>query len=328
MKHLILPLASLLLLFPVQVEADTAFFGRFVLTEDADYVGSEACLDCHEDVGGFYANSPHAAQRALPIPGTAISGCEACHGPGSRHIEEDGDGYILTAEILGSLDEAGRADMCMQCHTGHLTEWQIGPHAGTGTSCADCHADQVHFGGSARPAVEFSNPAEFCLQCHTEQLGDFRLPFRHRVLEGQIFCNDCHDPHADNETSGWNGLNETCLKCHTEMAGPYVFEHEGVADEDCTMCHRPHGSMNDKLLVGDGSSLCLQCHFEIGFQTDEALMIGTFPHGDVSGRCAECHTSGIPSGPSPHVPAGGEARCYDCHHEIHGSNVSPTFRNQ
>ena len=195
-------------------------------------------------------------------------------------------------------------------------------------SCLDCHADQVHFGGKALPAADFGNPAEFCLQCHTEQVGDFRMPFRHRVLEGQIACGDCHDPHAASTGNGWNGANETCLACHTEMAGPFVFEHEGVADEDCTACHRPHGSMHDKLLASDGNTLCLQCHFDIQFNLEENLMLGTFPHGEV-GSCNECHVGGPPSGvTNPHLAAGGEARCYDCNYEIHGSNVSETFRNQ
>ena len=327
MKRLILALTSLLLLLSLQVAADTSFTGRFELTADAAYVGSESCMDCHDDIGDFYKDSPHAVARNLSIPGTAIGGCEACHGPGSRHIEEDGEGFIITAEILAGLDEAGKADMCTQCHIAHRTEWAGGPHAGSGTTCADCHADQVHFGGTAKPAGEFGNPAEFCLQCHTAQVADFRMPFRHRVLEGQITCGDCHDPHAAPAENGWNGLNETCLNCHQEMAGPFVFEHEGVADEDCTVCHRPHGSMNDKLLASDGSSLCLQCHFDIQFlDVDESIALGTFPHGDVTGRCGECHAGSVSGG--PHLAAGGEARCYDCHYEIHGSNVSPTFRNQ
>lgn len=327
MRRLSVILASLLLLLSVQASADNSYLGRFEIAENATFVGSADCLDCHDDVGEFYMNSPHSVDRALAIPGTDIAGCEACHGPGSRHIEEGGEGYIIGAELLGELDQAGRVDMCLQCHLGQRVEWMTSPHAGTEIGCAECHADQVHFGAEARPAAQFGNPSEFCLQCHTEQVADFRMPFRHRVLENQIECRDCHDPHAGPDQTGWNGANQACLDCHTEMAGPFVFEHEGVADEDCTACHRPHGSMHDKMLASDGNTLCLQCHFDVQFTTEETLMLGSFPHGDVTGLCLNCHTS-IPSGTNPHIAAGGEARCYDCHYEIHGSNVSATFRNQ
>ncbi len=327
MRRLSVTLASLLLLLAVQVFAGNSYLGRFEIAENATYVGSETCLDCHEDVGEFYANSPHAPERGLTVPGTNISGCEACHGPGSRHIEEEGDGYIIGVELFSELDEDGKVEMCVQCHLGQRVDWMGGPHAGSGIGCAECHADQVHFGGDTRPAHQFSNPSEFCLQCHTEQIADFRMPFRHRVLEGEIECRDCHDPHAGPRETGWNGANDACLNCHTEMAGPFVFEHEGVADEDCATCHRPHGSMHDKLLITDGNTMCLQCHYDIQFNQDDVLAIGGFPHGDVTGLCSQCHPS-IPSGPSPHVPAGGEARCTDCHYEIHGSNVSATFKNQ
>ena len=96
------------------------------------------------------------------------------------------------------------------------------------------------------------------------------------------------------------------MGCHTEMAGPFVFEHEGVSGEDCIACHQPHGSMHDKLLATDGSTLCLQCHFESAFAPDDAWALGDTPHG---------------------AYLGGESRCHDCHTEIHGSNVSPAFRD-
>ncbi len=305
MQRLVLQLAGLLLLVAAPVLAGT-YLDRFELPSGATYTGSETCIDCHDEEGDFCAHSPHAVERTLAVPGSGVSACEACHGPGSLHVDEEGDGFILGIEALGALGEAGRVDMCTQCHTSHRLDWLDGPHAGVGIACSECHADQVHFGGSTTPAAHYRNRSEFCLQCHAVQSSDFRLPFRHRVLEGEIACDDCHDPHAGFAAAGWNGLNEVCLGCHTEMAGPFVFEHEGVAGEDCVGCHRPHGSMHDKLLSTDSSTLCLQCHFESTFDPIDAWSLGDAPHGGF---------------------LGGEARCYDCHTEIHGSNVSPAFRD-
>lgn len=307
MRHLTLSVMGLFLLSAVSVLAGTMYTESVTPPADATYVGSETCIDCHDDVGEFYTHSPHSPERALAIPGTDVAGCEACHGPGSLHVEGEGDGFIVTVDQFAEMSGVERVAMCTQCHTGHELEWSGGPHAGSEISCADCHADQVHFGGPVVPAKEYRNKAEFCLQCHADQVAEFRLPFRHRVLEGQLACQDCHDPHAGFPQTGWNGLNEMCLNCHTEMSGPFVFEHDGVSGEDCTMCHRPHGSNHDKLLSQEGNGLCLQCHFEPAFGSDDNWTVGSVSHGGLLGS---------------------EARCYDCHTDIHGSNVAPTFRDQ
>lgn len=274
---------------------------------DATYVGSEDCLMCHDDIGEFYTHSPHAPGRMLSVPGNPEAfGCEACHGPGSEHVDGGGDGWIMNVDAMQALDDESRAKMCTQCHLSLDLHFDDSPHAGTEISCADCHADQVHFGGRARPANEFRNRSEFCLQCHTAVTAAFRLPFRHRVLEGDLSCADCHDPHRGVDLDTFDGVNQVCLECHTEKAGPFVFEHNDVTGETCTMCHLPHGSHNDKLLVQDGNGLCLQCHYDVT-DGDPDFNFGGTPH------------SGLLQG---------EARCYDCHREIHGSNVSPSFQDQ
>lgn len=307
MLRLILPVAGILLLSPGIAASGVSFVDAFDVPAGAGYVGSETCLDCHDDVGEFYANSPHSPDRGLAIPGTGIAGCEACHGPGSLHVEEDGDGFIIGPEILASQSQGVKVAMCTQCHTDKGLEWTGGPHAGTNISCANCHTDQVHFAGGVTPVTEYRNKGEFCLQCHTAQVTDFRLPFRHRVLEGQIDCQDCHNPHAAFDQTDWNGLNGVCLECHVEMEGPFVYEHEGVASEDCVTCHRPHGSNHDKLLITESNSMCLQCHFEQGFNAGNNWTMGGMPHGGL---------------------LTGEARCYDCHTEVHGSNTDPNFKDQ
>lgn len=304
MKGFICLAGSLALLICGQALAGDGYLAQFDVPADAEYVGSEDCMMCHEEVGEFYTHSPHHWERGLVVPGTGVAGCEACHGPASLHAEGFGDGWVLGAEQLGSLDPAGRAQMCTQCHTSMDLHFADGPHADTEVSCADCHADQAHSGGAARPAKEYRNQSEFCLQCHTEVVPEFRLPSRHRVLEGHLGCNDCHDPHAAVDTGDWDDLNATCLKCHTQVAGPFVFEHAGVEGEECLTCHRPHGSQHEKMLVQSGNGLCLQCHFEQAFSGDDSWTLGNQAH------------QGLLTG---------EARCYDCHREIHGSNVDPTF---
>lgn len=300
MRSLNRTVALAVILLPAAALGAGAYLGLFDVPAEATYVGAESCLECHDDIGTFYQHTPHAAARNAQI-------CEACHGPGSLHVAGGGDGFIIGPAQLATLDGRGKAQMCLQCHGGVGTHWQDGPHAGTEVSCNSCHADQAHFGGAARPLAEFRNRSEFCLQCHTQQVTDFRLPFRHRVLEGEVSCLDCHDAHGGFDQADWNGRNAVCLDCHTEMAGPFVFEHEAVSDEDCTSCHRPHGSQHDELLTQDGNGLCLQCHVGAHLNADDGWEIGDQGHAGL---------------------LLGEGRCYDCHTHVHGSNVSPTLRDR
>ena len=70
-------------------------------------------------------------------------------------------------------------------------------------------------------------------------------------------CGDCHNPHGELTTH--ERTNDLCLDCHTRYQGPFVFGHAPVED-DCTICHDPHGSVANNLLVQNEPFMCLQCH--------------------------------------------------------------------
>lgn len=307
MRVLICLVGCLMILPTGQAVAGGKHLDSFDVPAGAEYIGSEDCAMCHDDIGEFYQHSAHAPERGLAAPGTGVYGCEACHGPSSLHVDGGGDGWLLTGAMLNSLDGDQRSAMCTQCHVSMDLHYPDSPHAGTGVSCADCHGDQVHYGAEARPAAEFRNRSEFCLQCHPATVAEFRLPSRHKVLEGHLSCSDCHDHHRGMDQAAWDGVNQTCLGCHPQMAGPFVFEHSAVVGEECLSCHQPHGSHHDALLSQDGNSLCLQCHFEVAFSPGDNWALGGVNHAGL---------------------LAGEARCYDCHREVHGSNVSPSYRDQ
>lgn len=97
--------------------------------------------------------------------------------------------------------------------------------------------------------------------------------------------------------------NAVCRQCHKEKTRPRVFVHEALR-EGCTVCHRPHGSINDKLLVENDSSLCLKCHAQLS--TPGTVLVGDFSH---TTRLAEgtCWNAG-------------------CHTAVHGSDINPHLR--
>lgn len=122
---------------------------RELLPSTADYVGSDACRSCHESEFETWSGSGHA--RAVATlekagkagepdclrchttaygkpggfpPGGAVAdhadlarvGCESCHGPGGRHVE-DGARRIGTIVSLGDkCDSCVILQICGSCH--------------------------------------------------------------------------------------------------------------------------------------------------------------------------------------------------------------------
>lgn len=218
--------------------------------EGSTFVGNSACVDCHTNIVRQFPSSPHGQfHRDLP-EWAGSTGCESCHGPGSKHVA------------------AG--------------------------------------GGRGRYIVNPGKDPETCLRCHLDVEAEFHWPHHHPVLEGQMNCVQCHDPHGPDIMKPAGGLamartNETCAQCHREQARPFVYEHEAMR-EGCTICHQPHGSFEPKLLVQADNNLCLRCHAQVQLAPGQ-LLIGNVDHTDLI-RGRTCYTAG-------------------CHNAVHGSNISP-----
>lgn len=177
-------------------------------------------------------------------------GCEACHGPGSRHVAwaenpRGGDPAKGLTHLLGDQSDG---------------KWEIDPETGNARRTAP-RVDRVQ--------------EETCARCHSRRgvvheapaqgqplLDDFRLSLLEEGLyhaDGQILdevyvygsflqskmygegvaCSDCHEPHSQELL--YPG-NELCARCH--VPDKYdVFEHHRHPGDgpgtQCVDCHMP-----------------------------------------------------------------------------------------
>lgn len=219
---------------------------------------------------------------------------------------------------------------CAECHedlTGHFdgathSRIALKDAKGTDIGCESCHGGgsvHVRAGGSKGTIVNPSKSPETCFTCHLDKRGEFSLPHAHPVLSGQVTCNDCHDPHKGHvvKRSGaeLETPNETCTKCHTAQKGPFLFKHNAMV-EGCTVCHNPHGTVNQKMLVARDANLCLQCHLE-----HPAVVVV----GGVAGTVGD---GKIVAGGEDHRTRLQQGTCWSvgCHEDVHGSNASKAMR--
>src|SRR5437868_14605317 len=82
-------------------------------TPPADYVGNDTCLGCHDDAAKHLASTLHW-KNANPRSPAAQRGCESCHGPGSRHVEDPGDDSTIRKFTKMAPREVNAT--CLTCH--------------------------------------------------------------------------------------------------------------------------------------------------------------------------------------------------------------------
>jgi DmsE family decaheme c-type cytochrome len=277
----------------------------------AEYVGSETCKACHEEIFNNLQKTPHFAIETGARRGWKQRSCESCHGPGSKHAESASPDDIQNPakRTAGEVDRT-----CLTCHLNQNTP--VGRlasgHAKDEVGCTTCHS--IHGGGGAKLVVH--NKAEInakCSSCHVSEWAAFNRPYKHRLPEGAMSCVDCHNPHASFQFDTVRrsfGNEPGCLQCHSDKRGPFVYEHAVVRLEGCTACHEPHGSANPRMLIRHEVRLvCLECHANLPIPAS----VGKNPNIGV-----------VP--PALHdLRSPRFQNCTICHVKVHGSYVDRNF---
>ncbi|MBI5115213.1 hypothetical protein HZA56_01955 [Candidatus Poribacteria bacterium] len=240
-----------------------------------------------------------------------------------------GSALILSCQTTSSNVQIGLAgpmikgaeyvgmETCEACHPDQAKRFKLTSHFETsvkegenskGEACESCHgAGSLHADSGGDPSKIVRYSADRCFVCHVDIRGKFQLQYHHPVPEKWMKCTDCHNPHSE-DVKSWSAVSvlrpgEICFRCHKEFKGPFVFAHDPLRD-GCQVCHNPHGSVFKKMLIADGVTLCIRCHWEPATNTVDANF-AHMPHGGFAiGRGSEC---------------------VDHHTAVHGSNIERHF---
>lgn len=264
--------------------------------------GADTCLGCHKSgpLGVAPAFGTVHGSKGNPASPAAGLQCESCHGPSNDHIAGLMQGKkVKPARTFREDDEASAAEQneaCLGCHGGH-EGWFGSAHERTDVACAVCHSIHVE----SDPVFDAATQQETCFGCHPRKRSDIHKTSGHPLRFGKMTCSDCHDVHDGNVEFLLvsDTVNENCYGCHAEKRGPFLWEHAPVT-EDCTLCHRPHGSNHPALLARRPPLLCQQCHSAVG-------------HPGVAFTGDDMEDEGA----SRFLLA---RSCMNCHSQVHGSN--------
>jgi predicted CXXCH cytochrome family protein len=210
------------------------------------------CADCHST--GVRKNYEPAGDR-FDTRWTDINvGCEACHGPGSRHLE------WARASHSGGTREPGDRGLTAALDERRGIEWKVDVTTGNSTRstprttdreidvCAQCHSrrGQIAEGYQAgAPFLDHYFPALLTSPLYHadgQQQGEvynWASFLESKMYAKGVTCSDCHEPHTGKLRLDGNAL---CASCH--LASKYDSrEHHhhqaGSAGSACVSCHMP-----------------------------------------------------------------------------------------
>jgi tetratricopeptide (TPR) repeat protein len=205
------------------------------------------CADCHStDVHKNYdaaANTFHTTFKEISV------GCEACHGPGSAHIDWARTKPADTTEGL-TVTLKERADV----------RWTVDPTTGNAARsnprvrdteievCAQCHSRRSQIADGYRaglPLLDFYRPAllapglYFADGQQRDEVYIWGSFLQSRMYHAGVTCSDCHEPHTQKLRAQGNAL---CATCHlpTKYDAPAHHHHAGSGPgTHCVDCHMP-----------------------------------------------------------------------------------------
>ena len=205
------------------------------------------CAECHST---NLQRNYHADTRRFETTWSDVSvSCEACHGPGSRHI--------AWAEKGASKEMPDRGlELRLADHSTGQWAFKDGEPIAKRSTPLDVHAE-----------------VETCARCHSRRAQlwpDYRygemLAQTHRValLEDGLYF-------ADGQ-----------MRDEVYEYGSFLQSRMYATGVTCSDCHEPHSAT----LRASGNALCSQCHLAAHFDTAQHHH---HPAGSAAAQCVSCH---------------------------------------
>lgn len=172
--------------------------------------------------------------------------CEACHGPGSRHVvwarghrKEDDKGFAAR------LKDPGRGTWIVDPETGNGKRLAPAVKTAEIDTCGRCHSRRSLIQESdaqGQPLLDSYRPAlleeglyhaDGQIDGEVYEYGSF---LQSRMHSKGVTCSDCHEPHSLTLRRPGNAL---CTHCHSAPKFDTPDHHKHARSAQCVDCHMP-----------------------------------------------------------------------------------------
>jgi predicted CXXCH cytochrome family protein len=245
---------------------------------------SSNCIACHSTAG-----RPHLDREgARPSVAELGIACEACHGPGSKHIEREHDPITRWRHVASDIVNPAKlppdraSAVCGQCHAYAFPRDEEG-------FFANGYAGAFEPGDALEPSRILLTPAvlehDVKLDTDTRNLfwpdGTVRVGGREynaMILsacylrgegERKLTCMSCHSMHAsepDDQLRKDRSVQNACISCHKMPAN---HAHHENANVECVSCHMPKTSYalrtairSHRIMKTQSPNACNLCHLD------------------------------------------------------------------
>ncbi|MDH3199771.1 MAG: tetratricopeptide repeat protein [Myxococcales bacterium] len=207
------------------------------------YNWNHACADCHSTA--LKKNYDRASKRYATEYLEVNVGCEACHGPGSKHIElAKAKRRAKTTGFDRRLPAFGERKWGF-VEDADIAVLATGSPSDELETCAPCHSRRADLGGEHggyhnryRLAVldEHLYFDDGQIKDEVYVYGSF---LQSKMYAAGVVCSDCHEPHSATLRAEGNALCTRCHKAEVFDSPQHSFHEPGTPGSLCTDCHMP-----------------------------------------------------------------------------------------
>ncbi|HEY2414033.1 MAG TPA: cytochrome c3 family protein [Pirellulaceae bacterium] len=190
------------------------------------------CADCHST--NLQKNFDVAKLQYHTTWSEIDVSCEACHGPGSLHVELANSKSLFwdrkRGYALAGLKVASNVPQVQACAPCHSRRRVLAPGYTAGCNYYDYFANEA-----LTPAAYYADGQIM------DEVYEYTSFLESKMFHKNIRCSDCHDPHsAKLKHTG----NQVCTSCHQHPAGKYDGQNHhrhpmSSTGAQCVECHMP-----------------------------------------------------------------------------------------
>src|SRR5215510_5629890 len=211
------------------------------------------CSDCHST--NVRKNYDAAADRYATTWSEINVACEACHGPGSRHVA-----WGEAARAGRTYDRSDDKGLTVLLRERRGAQWTIDAASGNARRsaprttaielgvCAQCHARRGQISSDYVPGKPFLDhylpalitaPLYWADGQQRDEVYGWGSFLESRMHAAGVTCGDCHEPHGQKLRAPGN---QVCAQCHAPArydTDAHHFHRPGGGGAACAGCHMP-----------------------------------------------------------------------------------------